>query len=225
MVFVPGAHFQPGNSRQAVDLSGFWIDKTEVTNESYKKFINTGGYQNEKYWSTDGWKWVQGNHITQPLFWSDSRYNAPQQPVVGVSWWEANAYATWAGKRLPKDNEWELAARGTDGRRWPWGNEWDETKANAYEGSAGNPLPVASFSAGASPYGALDMAGNVWEWTSDWYRQRPVNRNQTKPDDKVLKGSSWDQGFGEEQRCLERRQQAELRYPSGGFRTVAELSN
>ena len=151
MVFVPGGHFQPCNSRQTVDLTGFWIDKTEVTNESYKKFMDAGGYQKEEYWSADGWKWVQANHITQPLFWDDSRYNAPQQPVVGVSWWEASAYAKWAGKRLPSEYEWELAAEGTDGRWWPWGNEWDSTKANAYDGSAGRPLPVGSFSAGASP--------------------------------------------------------------------------
>ena len=169
-----------------------------MTNERYKRFIEAGGYQKAEYWIPEAWSWTQEDHITQPRFWDDPRYNAPEQPVVGVSWPEASAYAKWAGKRLPTEYEWELAARGTDGRRWPWGSDWDKTKANAYDGSAGKPLPVGSFPTGASPFGVLDMAGNVWEWTADWYRWVPVNRGKVGPEDKVLKGSSWDASFNEE---------------------------
>ena len=162
MVYVPAGHYQQsGNNRQSADLNGFWIDKTEVTNERYRKFIDAGGYQKEEYWSDDAWKWLQASNITQPLYWNDPQYNAPDQPVVGVSWWEASAYAKWPGKRLATNYEWEFAARGGDGRLWPWGNDWDKSKANTYDGSAGKPLPVGSYLAGASPYGAPDMAGNV----------------------------------------------------------------
>ena len=220
MVYVPGGNFQPLSGRPAANLRGFWIDKTEVTNEQYRKFMEAGGYQKEEYWDSKGWSWVQDNHIAQPLFWEDPRYNDPKQPVVGVSWFEASAYAKWAGKRLPTEYEWEAAARGTDKRQWPWGSEWDKTRADSYDGSAGKPVPVGSYPAGASPYGVLDMAGNVWEWTADWYQWRPMGRTTSDPEDKELKGSSWDTGFGQDQRCMERRGRGELRYPSGGFRTA-----
>jgi formylglycine-generating enzyme required for sulfatase activity len=220
MVYVPAAKLQPVSGRAAAELKSFWIDKTEVTNQQYQQFIEAGGYSKAEHWSDEGWKWVQGNHITQPLLWDDPAYNAPQQPVVGVSWWEANAYAKWAEKRLPTEYEWELAARGTDKRLWPWGNQWDKAKANAFDGSAGKSVAVGNYLDAASPYGVLDMAGNAWEWTADWYRWRPFGRNQRTPDDKQLKGSSWDQSFDQEARCDERRGQVQLRYSSGGFRTA-----
>ena len=216
MVYVSADTYTWGVHKKS--QSAFWIDKYEVTNEHFKKFMDAGGYTNSAYWSQTGWKWLQSKGFTQPLYWNDKRYNAPQQPVVGVSWYEADAYARWAGKRLPTTLEWQAAAQGTDNRIWPWGNVWDPAKANAGDGSRGAPVAVGSYPSGVSPFGILDMAGNVWEYTADWYMLRAGSNDQAYC--KTL-SSSWDSSFGQDQFCAERRNRTYGRYPSGGFRTVA----
>jgi iron(II)-dependent oxidoreductase len=187
MVLVPAGEFLMGSNDldmekppHRVYLDGFYIDKYAVTNALYERFMRATSRQ-------------------QPSFWTDSTFNGPTQPVVGVTWHDADAYCRWAGKRLPTEAEWEKAARGTDGRKYPWGDQWDPSRANSAESKLGKTTPVGSYPSGASPYGALDMAGNVWQWVADWYDasyyQRSPARNPTGPEsgqDRVLRGGSWD---------------------------------
>lgn len=167
MLLVPAGPFVLGSSQghadekpeQKLELPAFYIDRTEVTVAEYARFVEATGHPAPP-------DWPEGKPDPKRL----------QLPVVNVSWYDANAYARWAGKRLPTEAEWEKAARGADGRLLPWGNEWDEKRANVEGKSGEQPLkPVGSYPDGASPCGALDLTGNAWEWTADWYRAYPGN--------------------------------------------------
>jgi len=140
-----------------------------VTNEQYAKFIKADGYRNPEFWKAYGCReWREKNEITQPNSWEKNQ-NKLKHPVVGVSWYEANAYAKWAGKQLPSEIQWEKAARGPDGHKYPWGDEWDEKKCNTSESGRGETTEVDQYKKGVSPYGCDDMAGNVWEWCREWH--------------------------------------------------------
>jgi formylglycine-generating enzyme required for sulfatase activity len=186
MVKVPKGPFLYGdkNTRETIDHD-YWIDQYPVTNERYRAFIEVGSYEDQQYWSEYGWKWKIANNITDPSYWNDAKWNRADHPVVGVSYYEAEAYATWAGKRLPTEQEWEKAARGEDGRRYPWGVEFDRTRCNSAESWIGHTTPVIQYPNGVSPNGCYDMVGNVWEWCASWYDE------QTKGA-RVVRGGSWD---------------------------------
>ncbi len=220
MVYIPAGEFIMGSDKgdndekpqHTVYLDAFYIDKYEVTNAQYRTFMEAGGYDNRTFWTDEGWNFIKSNNITQPKFWRDKKFNQPNQPVVGVSWYEASAYARWAGKRLPTEAEWEKASRGTDGRNWPWGDEFISTYANTSGRDDGYmwPAEVGSYPQGESPYGVYDMAGNVWEWVADWYDSgyysSSPSRNPEGPqysEYKVRRGSSWDLG-GATARCADR---------------------
>ncbi len=199
VVEVPAGEFLYGDDKlkENIDYS-FLIDVYPVTNSQYKKFIAAGGYTNEeilkKCWTEKGRKWREAENVTQPGYWHDEKWNQPDHPVVGVSSYEAEAYAKWAGKRLPTEKEWEKAARGTDGRVYPWGDEFDKEKCNTYESGLGRTTRVILYPNGISPYGCYDMAGNVWEWTDSWYE---------KDKTRVLRGGSWG-NEGDFCRCASR---------------------
>lgn len=145
---------------------GYWIDKYEVTVEAFNAFIGAGGYTNPEYWSEKGLEWLDNQDVR------DLANRCPENkdlnhPKTCITWYEAEAYATWRGGSLPTEAQWEFAARGEEALIYPWGNEWDASKANVVD-SEGT-MPVGSFPDGASWVGALDMAGNVMEWVADWW--------------------------------------------------------
>jgi formylglycine-generating enzyme required for sulfatase activity len=185
MVKVPKGPFLYGEKRvhEVIDHD-YWIDQYPVTNEKYRMFILANGYVNHAYWSVDGWKWKTENKVKIPEYWNDTTWNKADFPVVGVSYYEAEAYAKWAGKRLPTEQEWEKAARGEDGREYPWGDEFDKEKCNSAEAGFWHTTPVTQYPKGVSPYGCYDMAGNVWNWCANWYEDQ-------KDSSPVLRGGSW----------------------------------
>ena len=202
MILIPAGKFLMGTDsefknekpRRDVFLDAFYIDRNEVTNAEYKNFVDATGRQTPRmdaFWA-------------EPINWRNGTYprGRGDHPVVLVSWHDADAYARWARKRLPTEAEWEKAARGTDGRKWPWGNDWDRKKCNTAESFFRSTQPASSFPEDKSPYGSLNMAGNVTEWTNDWYSgnyySKGHNENPRGPSKKeagetrVARGGAWD---------------------------------
>jgi formylglycine-generating enzyme required for sulfatase activity len=210
LVWVPAGEFLRGSKKgegaaderpqRKVYLDGFWVYKLPVTLTQYKAFCEKAGREMPPL------AWGQGMRV-------DEKADEGSYPML-VNWHDAAAYAKWAGGALPTEAQWEKAARGTDGRVYPWGNAWDPERAvgmerTHYRHKAGM-LPVGSSPKGASPYGVEDMAGNVWEWVADWYEYRYYERaprsNPLGPEagsHRVLRGgdSMWDERFA---RCAAR---------------------
>lgn len=185
MIYVPAGSFIKGSNdwwpkvqpEHKKNVKGFYIDKFEVTVERYGAFVNATGHGSPKNWVNGRIPEGKAGH-----------------PVTYVSWSDADAFCRWEGKRLPTEDEWEKAARGTDGRAFPWGERFSRKKANTPQLGFGNTMPVGSFPEGVSPYGVHDMAGNAWEWVDNWFKPYPGNKH---PDEnygerfKVLRGGSW----------------------------------
>ena len=189
------AGFRSEHPAHEVALSrGYWIDVTEVTVAAFGSFKTAGGYDDRSLWSAEGWTWRRGmgaSELPRPCL-----EQAPDEPQVCVTWYEAEAYATWRGGHLPTEAEWEFAARGPDSRVYPWGDAFDPARANL-DGATG-PVEVGSYPAGASWIGARDMAGNAMEWVADWwsstYYGDEVRDDPTGPamgSIKVEKGGWW----------------------------------
>jgi formylglycine-generating enzyme required for sulfatase activity len=231
LIQIPaGSASYPGEERPIMIEHPFEMAKYLVTNLQYKAFVDAGGYEDQDVWSADGWAWRTGSYDSQapkeyrdwlagrpaekrgePFFWHDSTWNNPLAPVVGVSWFEAVAYCKWLTRekgrlfRLPTEDEWEWAARGDQGREFPWGKDFDRLKLNCAEfwsgaedlsdyeewkkwfGSdsfkAASTTLVGQFAQGNTPVGASDLSGNVWEWTASWFDEKSVER--------VLRGGAW----------------------------------
>ncbi|MBM3234953.1 PKD domain-containing protein [Candidatus Poribacteria bacterium] len=206
MILIPAGEFIMGSAegvgnddehpQHKVYLDDFLIGKYEVTNQQYAEFLNAIGKNND-----------DAGHMFVKIDMTFIRYKNQiykavkgweDYPVVGVSWYGANSYAEWEGGRLPTEAEWEKAARGSDGREWPWGNLWEAANCNSWESGPHSPAPVGSYPMGASPYGVNDLTGNVYEWLADWYQAdyykvSPL-RNPKGPDSdefRVLRGGSW----------------------------------
>ncbi len=206
MVYVPPGPFIMGQGDDiwiVLLTEGFFMDRYPVTNARYRAFVEAGGYGRRKYWTAKGWAIKEQNGWTEPRFWRNYNFNAPDQPVVGITWYEAVAYCHWLAERtgkpyrLPTEAEWEKAARGLDGRMYPWGETFEEERCNTAESDIRKPTPVGHYSPQSdSPYGISDLAGNVWEWTSSLYRKYPYRVDDGREDVeangwRVVRGGSW----------------------------------
>jgi formylglycine-generating enzyme required for sulfatase activity len=193
LVFVPAGEFKMGSDTGNADekpvhqvyLDAFWIDQTEVTNAMYARCVADGGCTPPS----------SPRSSTRSSYYGNSEFD--DYPVIYVNWNQANVYCDWAGRSLPTEAQWEKAARGTDGRRYPWGESISCNQAN-YRNCAGDTTKVGSYLDGVSPYGMYDMAGNVWEWVNDWYdssyyQTSPSSNPQgpTSGQFRVLRGGSW----------------------------------
>ncbi|MBL8090079.1 MAG: SUMF1/EgtB/PvdO family nonheme iron enzyme [Anaerolineales bacterium] len=219
-VEVAEGQYQVGVKKEAKQIPySYFIAKYPVTNIQYARFVKEDGYKIKEYWSEAGWEWRTGKYDSRtlqdverdwlehrplakrnmPHYWHNIELSNPIVPVVGVCWYEAEAYCNWLSKkivavpegyviRLPRDEEWERAARGTDGREYPWGDGFNKTAANTWDSDAtgsglGGTTAVCTFPQGASPEDAWDMSGNAWEWTGSWYDDEKKYR--------IVRGGSW----------------------------------
>lgn len=227
MVWIPPGEFlmgsDAGDGRIGIDvgvdslpkrrlsLRGYWIDQNEVTVGEYKVFVNKTGHE-------------------PPALWKDFQtfgYPAPSErhPVIDVNFFDAEAYCRWAGKRLPTEEEWEKAARGTDGRIWPWGKSQELGRMNTEDSGRNWTVPVGELKEGASPYGLNDMAGNAMEWTSSILQSYPQSPRTISPDPKfrILRGGSWGMPANPFARSAHRSYRlADLAQPDFGFRCAKD---
>jgi len=191
----------------AVELHvpAFAIDRCMVSNRDYARFIAEGGYRRPELWWPEGFEWLATEGIERPSYWENERFNAPDQPVTGVSFHEAVAYAAWAGGRLPTEAEWERAARGGDGRTYPWGEEAPDAErahfAPGFVVEHFSTIPVDALPQGDSPWGCRQMSGNLFEWCVDFFhldtpgRRGPETLVERRPSGRrMLKGGGWTTG-------------------------------
>lgn len=245
--------------QRGVRLKTYAIDRYEVTNAQYRKFLDDVKREGDAAWAHPAQPkdkdhtpryWKEFNPLLKDAGYAKlAQFNAgtftgDHTPVVGVDWFDAYAYAQWAGKRLPTEAEWELAARGHDGRRWPWGDDWSWGLCNIVGEKTGAdvraqgrekdgyiyPAPVGSFPAGRSPFGCDDMAGNAAEWVADWYAadayrsDSAVNpRGPQAGAARVVRGGS-SQNFPSQTRCAVRaHREPDFRTFILGFRCAKDL--
>ncbi len=196
-VEIPAGKYTVGNDRRKFDLKkGFLIGRYPVTNSQYRLFVEEKGYEESKWWSKEGLEWLKGASVREPGLWRHGKWNGPNQPVVGVSFWEAEAFSRWVGGRLPEEYEWESAARGPKGLEHPWGDNWEDGICNSDEAGLEMTSPVGMFRGSRSlAFGLEDMAGNVWEWSRSFHEsEEPAAprkaRASTRTDWRVLRGGS-----------------------------------
>jgi formylglycine-generating enzyme required for sulfatase activity len=231
-VEIPAGEFLFGEKQERVAIPyRYWVGKYPVTNWPYARFVEDGGYRRHEFWSEAGWRWREGQGREAPSYWKDADFGNPIFPVVGVTGHEAEAYCGWLNARgpeagvpqepgcrvrLPTEQEWERAARGTDGRDYPWEGGFEPALANTRECGADGTTAVCAYPESRSTAGLWDMAGNVFEWTSSAW--------SAKDRSPVLRGGSWYYS-ADFARCASRSWGVpDLFYLSIGFRVVVSLA-
>jgi formylglycine-generating enzyme required for sulfatase activity len=196
--------FSREQPQHSVTLPNYCIGRYAVTVGQFRAFVDAEGYLQRRYWTDAGWQWRKAQARTEPSYWSDETWAGDERlPVVGVSWYEAIAYCRWLSQvcgvdyRLPTEAEWEKAARGADGRLYPWGGVFDAMHCNVRGSSLQCTTPVGQYSPGGdSPFGCVDMAGNVSEWTVSQFKPYPYDGSDGRDNpegetERVTRGGSW----------------------------------
>lgn len=222
MVYISEGGFLYGENKEKIDLLAYWIDKTPVTNGEFARFVQENGYMTTAEKTGIGcanirgkWEDIEGANWRYPAGYElGSIENKLDHPVVQVSWEDAVAYAKWSGKRLPTEQEWEKAARGKDGREYPWGDLKPTVELCNFGKHEGRTTPVGKYSPqGDSPFGCVDMSGNVWEWTASG---EGING-------RVLRGGGWSHPAENVRLFLRSIHDSDERYDTDGFRCVSDV--
>lgn len=201
---IPGGRGTLKTNEAKVTLSvpseRYWIAKYPVTNAQFARFIEAGGYDNDRWWTAEGWEYRRNEGWTQPRYWEDRMWNGAEQPVVGISWFEAVAFCRWLSDvtgetiMLPTEAQWQYAAQGHGRRAYPWGNKWDCKRCNNSVSPCNSEMttPVTRYEGRNDSYfGVVDMAGNVWEWCLTDYDYPTNNNVNSRAENRVLRGGSW----------------------------------
>ena len=191
LIRIPAGPFLYGDDKRVMDLPEYWIGRYPVTNAQFERFVRATNYRTTAEQEGSGYAWtgsewddVKGADWRHPGGPKTSIEGKDAHPVVLVSWHDTQAFCDWAGLALPTEEEWEKAARGPNGRVYPWGDDWADGRCNTHEAKVGGTTPVGHYSPqGDGPYGCADMAGNVLEWTGSWYDEKQARR--------VVRGGSW----------------------------------
>jgi formylglycine-generating enzyme required for sulfatase activity len=246
VIYLSAGTFLMGLRNHEIYLPTFAIARYPVTNAQFRTFVEDGGYTAKwrHCWTKEGWQFWDSERWSEPRYWQDAFWSLDNKPVVGVSWYEAAAYANWLSQvmgrdfRLPTEAQWERAARHTDGRIYPWGDEWQDGLVNSEESGLNRTTAVGSFPGGAAVCGAHDLSGNVWEWCSTRYRDENGQEYPTpyRPDDgredlsgdvsiwRVLRGGAFNTFQWDMRAAVRSGSDPFSGYNYIGFRVVEHLS-
>ena len=181
-VEIPVGTYYYGEEKKPFSIDRpFRLSRYPVTNAQYAVFLDDKGYERPEFWSEAGWRWLEQARVNKPEYWRHPDFSAPNQPVVGVSFWEAEAFARWAGGALPTERQWEAAARGPEGHEYTWGDQWEDGICNSSEAGLQSTSAVGIFPRSRSvPFGLEDMAGNVFEWCADFLDPNEVTYREIR---------------------------------------------